>query len=94
MERNNPDFIVMFHALEDEILDVNMMEQDGSNIDNIPLFSEDLLLEDVNGEKSFSWRKRRDVCMRRMRIWINELENPSDRLELHERREQLTAHLT
>tara|TARA_Y100001937_G_C7054526_1_gene300782 strand:- start:315 stop:599 length:285 start_codon:yes stop_codon:yes gene_type:complete len=94
MERDELDFLTMFLALEEEIIDVNMMEQDGENIDDIPLFSEDVLLEDVNGEKSYSWRKRRDVCMRRMRIWINELENPSDRLELHERREQLTAHLT
>ena len=94
MERDTLDFLTMFLALEEEIIDVNMMEQDGENIDDIPLFSEDVLLEDVNGEKSYSWRKRRDVCMRRMRIWINELENPSDRLELHERREQLTAHLT
>ena len=94
MERDELDFLTMFLALEEEIIDVNMMEQDGENIDDIPLFSEDVLLEDVNGEKSYSWRKRRDVCMRRMRIWINELENPSDRLDLHERREQLTAHLT
>ena len=94
MERDELDFLTMFLALEEEIIDVNIMEQDGENIDDIPLFSEDVLLEDVNGEKSYSWRKRRDVCMRRMRIWINELENPSDRLELHERREQLTAHLT
>ena len=94
MERDELDFLTMFLALEEEIIDVNMMEKDGENIDDIPLFSEDVLLEDVNGEKSYSWRKRRDVCMRRMRIWINELENPSDRLELHERREKLTAHLT
>ena len=59
MERDELDFLTMFLALEEEIIDVNMMEQDGENIDDIPLFSEDVLLEDVNGEVILG---KADVC--------------------------------